>query len=76
MELRELAEHAARKRDRMPATVVVAADREWRIAATGEQHRDRRGGDTGLVTSISTITSQRGSSASSDAAIDDEQPAP
>ena len=50
MELRELAEHAARKRDRMPATVVVAADREWRIAATGEQHRDRRGGDTGLVT--------------------------
>ena len=45
----ELAEHAAAERDRVPAPVVVAAHRERRVAAAGEQRLHRLGRHAGLV---------------------------
>ena len=67
---------ALRERDRMPEPVVVAADGQRRAAAAGQQRLDQAAVTPGWSPSISTRTSQRGSSAPSAAAMDEEQPAP
>ena len=76
VQVRERAEPRARERDRMPAPVVIGADRKLRLAAPGEQRPHRLRRHPGWSPSISTSTSQRGSTTPSAAAIEDEQPSP